>query len=353
MINNTRRQNSFSRRDFLKLTGAAVFSLLPLSSGTLQKLSGEFQQPDLPGFGRILTSSAKLFDSPKSSAKEVGKLTRDQILPVLDSAIGEKDLSKNPLWYKVKGGYIPAGSIQPVEARLNPAHRQIPEGGRLAEVTVPYTDAFRKPDHSSSVTYRLYYGSTYWVKTSETDADGNIWYSFVDEKWGRIHYANATHFHLCTEMELEPISPEIPNDLKRIEVNLADQVLTAFEKETPVLLVKVSTGAHYRDGDFSTPSGHYITNRKRPTRHMASYIPSSTSNYDLPGVPWVTYLTKAGVSFHGTYWHNDYGRPRSHGCINMTPDAARWLYRWTLPAVPINQRFIAEDYGTAVDIYES
>ena len=56
--------------------------------------------------------------------------------------------------------------------------------------------------------------------------------------------------------------------------------------------------------------------------------------YDLPGVPFPTFITWTGVAIHGTYWHNDYGRPRSHGCINVTPAVALWFWRWTMPAAP-------------------
>jgi lipoprotein-anchoring transpeptidase ErfK/SrfK len=67
-------------------------------------------------------------------------------------------------------------------------------------------------------------------------------------------------------------------------------------------------------------------------------------------VPWVLYITESGISFHGTYWHNDFGRPRSHGCINLTPQAAKWLYRWTMPVVQPTNQFAYEDKGTKVEI---
>ena len=54
-------------------------------------------------------------------------------------------------------------------------------------------------------------------------------------------------------------------------------------------------------------------------------------SFDLPGIPWVSYFVTTGVAFHGTYWHNDYGTPRSHGCVNVSAANAQWLYRWTLP----------------------
>ena len=76
----------------------------------------------------------------------------------------------------------------------------------------------------------------------------------------------------------------------------------------------------------------------------------AASGFDLPGVPWVIYFTKSGISFHGTYWHNDFGHPRSHGCINLTPQAAKWLFRWTLPSVPIDKEFVYGVLGTQVQI---
>jgi hypothetical protein len=56
--------------------------------------------------------------------------------------------------------------------------------------------------------------------------------------------------------------------------------------------------------------------------------------YDLPGVPWVSFFTSTGVAFHGTYWHNDYGRPRSNGCVNLRSEDSKFIYRWTTPVVP-------------------
>ncbi len=76
----------------------------------------------------------------------------------------------------------------------------------------------------------------------------------------------------------------------------------------------------------------------------------ASNGFDLPGVPWVLYITKSGISFHGTYWHNDYGRPHSHGCINMTPQAAKWLYRWTIPMVPPEKPVVSGYVGTKVQI---
>jgi lipoprotein-anchoring transpeptidase ErfK/SrfK len=61
----------------------------------------------------------------------------------------------------------------------------------------------------------------------------------------------------------------------------------------------------------------------------------------------VTYFHWWGTAIHGTYWHNDFGRPRSHGCVNVPNEIAKWVYRWTTPAVPPDKQFVDEK-GTTV-----
>jgi lipoprotein-anchoring transpeptidase ErfK/SrfK len=132
---------------------------------------------------------------------------------------------------------------------------------------------------------------------------------------------------------------------------LNDQLVLAYEKDNLVFATRAATGGRLRSGTYTTPIGNYITNHKRPTRHMAAGDLAS-SGFDLPGVPWVIYFKENGTSFHGTYWHNDYGRPRSHGCINLTPQASKWLYRWTIPPVPPEKAFAFGYVGTRVNIKE-
>lgn len=83
---------------------------------------------------------------------------------------------------------------------------------------------------------------------------------------------------------------------------------------------------------------------------MAAGDRAAANSFDLPGIPWVSYFTEDGVAFHGTFWHNDFGKPRSHGCINLTPQAARWIYLWTNPVVPVDKDNIFEDNGTLVNV---
>ena len=64
---------------------------------------------------------------------------------------------------------------------------------------------------------------------------------------------------------------------------------------------------------------------------------ADADDYELPGVPWTCFFTAQGHAFHGTYWHENFGVPMSHGCINMRTEEAKWLFRWALPKHQIRQ----------------
>jgi LysM repeat protein len=103
-----------------------------------------------------------------------------------------------------------------------------------------------------------------------------------------------------------------------IDIRLSSQTLTAYEGSTPVFSTLVSTGS-----TFPTPVGTYsILYRVRSQR-------MSGPGYDLPNVPWVMYFTNRGHAIHGAYWHNNFGQPMSHGCVNMRISEAEWLYNFT------------------------
>ncbi len=342
---------TLSRRDFLKLAGATLTAVcLP---GSVHSVRAQSPAPlaEYPRLGRIITDNTQAYEKPSLSSKVLKKYFTDQISSITDVTIGDEEPAYNRVWYELNGeGYVHSGSVHPVDVRPNEPVGQIPEEGRLAEVTVPYTDCTWSPLRTESVVYRLYYGTTYWVTGIFTDAEGIPWYSYYDEKWKLTFYAKAAHLHLIEPEELKPISPDVPPDKKRIEILLDAQAVIAYEFDRPVFMCRAATGAHFSDGDFRTPTGRYLMNRKRASRHMADGDFAAPASYDLPGVPWVSYLTDSGISFHGTYWHNDFGKPRSHGCINMPSPGARWIYLWTNPDVPWGERWFQEDPGTIVDV---
>lgn len=105
--------------------------------------------------------------------------------------------------------------------------------------------------------------------------------------------------------------------LRRIEVDLSDQTLTAYQGDVVVMHTSVSTGRP------ATPTvlGSYNIRTKLPSQRMRG------PGYDLPNVPSVMYFF-AGYAIHGAYWHNNFGQTMSHGCVNMRLDEAAALYDW-------------------------
>jgi lipoprotein-anchoring transpeptidase ErfK/SrfK len=300
--------------------------------------------------GRVLDDEINVYDMPSLKGNRVNSYWRDWILPITGITIGSSEDSFNLTWYKVGDeGYVHSGSLQPVFTIINPAIAQIPVEGALAEVTVPFTDAHWDPGRDEPVAYRFYYATTYWVMEIVQDVDGNPWYGVRDDKWEYMFYVPSQHMHFIPEEELKPISPDVPSNEKRIEVHIPQQVMIAYEFDQPVFMARIASGAIFSNGDYSTPIGRHMTFRKRASRHMARGN-LAANGYDLPGVPWNSYINEDGVAFHGTYWHNNFGRPRSHGCINLTPQAAKWVYLWTKPDVPPDQEGIYKRTGTNVDI---
>ena len=345
-----------SRRDFLKLSGYGMMGLVlpdlsPFDTALPVGAAFNIQQDDFNNLqGRILDSILWSYDEPNKKSNRKKLYWRDLVVPITNTTVSEDESAHNRVWYQVEDdGYVYSGSVQPVRTILNePQHISL--AGALGEVSVPFTEARLEPDNNAEAVYRLYYETVHWVKASAIHpVDGSLWYSLLDDKFGQNYYVPGTHIRLLPDVELTPLSPNVSNADKRIEVRLNDQLLMAFERSQLVYATRISSGGRLRSGTYTTPEGEYITYHKRPTRHMAAGDLAS-SGFDLPGVPWVTYIKENGTSFHGTYWHNDYGRPRSHGCINLTPQAAKWLYRWTTPSVPPDKELIYGSVGTRVEI---
>jgi lipoprotein-anchoring transpeptidase ErfK/SrfK len=106
-----------------------------------------------------------------------------------------------------------------------------------------------------------------------------------------------------------------------IDVDLTMQTLTAYEDHIPIFTARVSTGT------WKTPTivGTFPIYVKYEKARMSGGFGADA--YDLPNVPYVMYFYK-GYGLHGTYWHNNFGTPMSHGCVNLSTEDAKWLFEW-------------------------
>jgi hypothetical protein len=335
-----------SRRDFLKLSGAALLSLV-LSELLLDKV----QAARVPMQGRVVYRSLIVRDGPGFGGAKIKSYPRDSTLNITGQVFGGVDGDYNRIWYRLGNeGYVYSGGVQPVNTLLNPLVTGIPETGMLGEITIPYADSVWAINRSPSPGSRLYYGSTHWIDGLVTDQrDGSLWYKAYDNLYNSHYFTRPEWIHVYPPEEIAPLSPQVPGIEKHIEIYLDRQILLAFEWNVLVYAARVATGQK----NFESPTGWFHTFHKRPTYHMTGGA-DEFSVFDLPGVPWDSYITDSGVAIHGTYWHNDFGHPHSHGCINMAPQDAKWIYRWSLPVVPPGDRLVLQPgIGTRVMISQS
>jgi lipoprotein-anchoring transpeptidase ErfK/SrfK len=336
----------FSRRDFLKLSASGALGLFLAESGLERALAAA-----PASHGRVLMSGLFMYDAPDFGSKQHKAFGKDQVVPISEVTEGEPGNPFNTTWYRIGiEGYTYSGWLQPVETNYNHPFFEV-GGGQVGEITVPYSLPRLYPDTRARKFYRLYYQTTHWVKgISVNREEKSIWYEAYDFYLHYSYYIPAYDLRIVPDEELSPLSPQVPEALKSIQVDLATQTVTAFEAETPVLISRCSSGA----GNTKTPLGEFRTFHKGPSVHMTNEGDDEAGIYDLPGVPWVSFFTGTGIAFHGTYWHNDYGRPRSHGCVNLPSADAKFIYRWSSPAVPPGVEYLRQPgEGTSVQVRKS
>jgi len=122
---------------------------------------------------------------------------------------------------------------------------------------------------------------------------------------------------------------------KWIDVDLDEQVLVAYEGARPVFATLISSGRGDRNSgvrNYESPTGSF----RIQSRHITNTMDGDTAGdgpYSIEDVPWVMYF-HGSYAIHGAFWHSYFGWRMSHGCINMSPPDARWLFLWADPALP-------------------
>lgn len=133
-----------------------------------------------------------------------------------------------------------------------------------------------------------------------------------------------------------------PDD-KWVDIDLSQQTLVAYEGDTPVLATLVSTGHPGHD----TPDGLFHVYSRYLTKTMKGH--DKDGPYSVQEVPWTMYF-HAAYAVHGAYWHDVFGHTRSHGCVNVPPADARWLFYWSGPKLPRGWSGMFDIHGMYVSI---
>ena len=356
----------FSRRDFLKLTGASLGAMaFRRFEGILP--STRFQFPEGEQLGRVTVFpnyySTPLKTEPHRNATTIRDLAEDELVVWLREVVGSAN-SVSKRWVETPEGYVYAPDLQPVRNLPNTPLTALPEGkpGFWAEVTVPYVDLYLANPPARSGWYknslaqgfvpRLYYGQVVWIDQVATSDSGKIIYRFNEKYgYGDLFWVEGSGLYPLTPEDVSAIHPDVDPEQKKIVVNTTYQTLSCFEGETEVYFCRVSTG--YDSENYLTPVGGYNPHRKLFSIPMGASSTEGRSGYDTPAVGWPIFMAGNGIAIHAAFWHNDFGTRRSHGCVNVSATDAKWIFRWTTPFVPLDVGEVSldwPDHGTVVEV---
>ena len=355
------RKEGLSRREFLALSALALGGLAftrkdkgysLFDRGILPQEDPETKVfPENVQLGRMCVgepgANVEIKSEPYWNAPTLGTAYYDDVF-VWKREVIAKQLDQNRInqrWIEIPEGYIYADYLQKVKYIPQEPLNELPlspsgDRGMWVEVVTPFTGLdLDKPSSQyqywirTAVNPRVYYSQVFWAyKIRRNPETGKIQYC-LKQLYGAYDDAYWVDASICRQIkpeEIEPINPAAED--KRILVDLNYQTLTCFEGDREVFFTKVTTGGYiYEEEKWLTPLGAHTIWRKMVSTHMSAG--QAVGNYDIPGVAWTTLFDNNGAAVHATYWHNYYGTARSHGCVNTRPEDAKWIWRWTQPAV--------------------
>ncbi len=364
-------RRTLTRRNFLQLSALTLggLALRPLGGDwaglrALTKAANLDEFPQAERLGRVFSSGTKVYARPDDASPVVKELGEDTIVAWQRELVGSRPMWFNQRFIETPEGFIYSPNLQPVKNQPNQPLTSLPAAdGMWAEVSVPYVDLTlanppaRSPWLGFTPRPRLYYSQIMWVDQIKVEDGGQVWYRAAERygTFGDIFWVAAEALRPLAAEEFTPIHPEAEE--KRVTVNLVDQSLSCYEGSREVYFCRVSTGGKFdssgnASSKWATPVGTHSIWRKMVSVHMTGG--TTGGGYDLPGIGWTTLFSGKGMAIHSTFWHNGYGVPLSHGCVNAAPDDAKWVFRWTMPAAPPESGdiTISGQGSTKVEVFE-
>ena len=149
---------------------------------------------------------------------------------------------------------------------------------------------------------------------------------------------------------LSPPPEGVEADEPWVDVDIGGQLLVAYRGARPVYATVISSG--FEDSERRTPTGTFRVGSNRIATMDSLNNADPDDDYSVDDIPWVQYFD-GSIAFHTAYWHHSFGQPLSHGCINLAPLDARWLFGFTSPALPDGWRSVHPEPlqpGTVVQV---
>ena len=154
---------------------------------------------------------------------------------------------------------------------------------------------------------------------SATASDGGVWFRVSEPP------EQPMWVHSSLVRRVAPVKFEGARYKGRwININITQQIVTAYEDGTPVKVTLTSTGKAKTPTEIGVWKIYY----RLPKQDMEGGNLASGDYYNLKDVPFPQYFHMSGEGLHGTYWHDNFGRPMSHGCVNLSTPMSEWFYGW-------------------------
>ena len=175
--------------------------------------------------------------------------------------------------------------------------------------------------------------------SDKIESEGKMWYKVIFDEYVRYPNRLTGPLYVSADYARAFSVPEeliVSTTTKHIIIDRSEQNLYAYDDDVLFMKIKISAGLV----DTPTPRGNFKIMSKTPSRYMQGPLPGiSDQVYDLPGVPFTMYFTAQGGAIHGAYWHDNFGKVWSHGCVNLSLEDAEKLYSWT----PLGAKVLVRD----------
>jgi hypothetical protein len=242
-------------------------------------------------------------------------------------SLGEKVVERGLTFYRTaRGAYVAAGDISRYDAKDY-------VGVALDEQGITYPFAYVKKD-----TKLLQLTADDKLRATKT-VERRTFLDLTEETEiaGRAYMITADGLLVRKDHLLIPDLQALPKGLdpweRWIDVSVSQQMLVAYEGTRPVYVTLVSSGRKgTKEDPYETPRGRW----RIYSKHVSTTMDGSSAtdgNYSIQDVPWTMFFS-GSYALHGAFWHRSFGAVRSHGCVNLGPSDARWLFHWSTPLLP-------------------
>jgi len=293
---------------------------------------GKFLQclgPEIPspiGVGTLLEGTP-LFDSPDASSKQIANWVPGMQLTYFAEVDGGS-YKGTKRWYKVLSlpeRYVSTWTVfgTPTPGLQDPA--PLPKTGPLGWVGQLQSGANVRLGPSTSQTAVKTWPAgrrvlVYGEVKGDAYAGSTKWYQVASPPEQSLFL----HSSFVTK-QADILRVDKPAFTGRwFDADLTNQVVTAYSGATPLLIAQVASGKSGHDTD----TGTFPTISRLASQRMQGDNLFGSDYFNLDAIPYISYFTGSGESFHGTYWHDMFGQPQSHGCLNCSLPVSQWILTW-------------------------